>query len=56
MEEPCTVYHVCDVKGRHDLMMHGWTKPCTHACLSVNIFKTTIVFFLGGYGFSVSLQ
>ena len=22
-----TFYHVCDVKGRHDLIAWGWTKP-----------------------------
>ena len=25
--EPCAVYHMRDVKGGHDLIMHGWTKP-----------------------------
>ena len=53
MGEPGTVYHVHNVKGRHNLIMYGWTKPGAHACLSTSIFKTTIVFFLGRYGFSV---
>ena len=27
-------YHVCDVKGRHNLIMQGWTKQSAHTCSS----------------------
>ena len=36
--------HVRDVKGRHNLIMWGWTKLDAHAHSSTNIFKTTTVF------------
>ena len=31
------------IKGRHYLIMRGWTKVGTHACSSTSVFKTTIV-------------
>ena len=31
-EEPGTIYHVCDVKGTHDLITQGWTKLGAHTC------------------------
>ena len=51
--EPGTFYHVCDVKGRHDLITRGWTKLGAHARSSTSIVETTTVFFSGKYGFTV---
>ena len=47
------IYHMHDVKGRHDLIMWGWTKLLIHACSCTSAFMTATVFFLGEYGFSV---
>ena len=50
-----TFYYVCDGKGRHDLIMRGWTKLGAHARSNISVFKTTTVFFSGKYGFNVLL-
>ena len=44
---------MCDVKGRHDLITWGWTKFGAHARSNTSIFRTTRVFFLDKYDFSV---
>ena len=53
MGEPGRFYHICDVKGRHDLITQGWTKLGAHACSNTSVFKTPRVFFSGKYDFNV---
>ena len=48
------IYHVRDIKGRHKLIMLGWTKlRRPQRTFTHKHFKTTTVFFSGEYGFSV---
>ena len=42
-----------DVKGRHDLILRGWTKQGAHTGSNTSVLKTTKVFFSGKYGFNV---
>lgn len=35
---PGTFYHICVVKGRHDLFMLGWSKLDVHTHSSTSIF------------------
>ena len=37
--EPGTFYHVCDVKGRHDIITWGWTKLGVHACSHTSVSR-----------------
>ena len=39
MGEPGRFYHICDVKGRHDLITQGWTKLGAHACSNTSVFN-----------------
>ena len=45
--EPGTFYHVCDVKGRHDLIMRGSTKLGTHAHSRTSVSRPLQSFFFG---------
>ena len=47
------IYHVSDVKGKHDLIMRGWTELGAHTCSRTSALKTTTVFFASKCGFSV---
>lgn len=42
-------FTVCDVKGRCNLIIWGWTKPDTHTRSSVSAHKTITVLFLSSY-------
>ena len=47
------IYHMRDVKGRHELITRGWTKLDAHAHSNTSVFKTPRVFFSGKYDFIV---
>ena len=45
------IYITCDVKGKHDLIIQGWTKSGVHLCtFKHNRFHS---FLSGRYGFNL---